>query len=120
MDFTDKKAINGFLEDNEIKDLAQLDLVFKNMAGAMLDKLLEGERDTHLGCSKYDYANKKTDNSRNGYSPKNVKSNYGDVELKIPRDRDGTFEPQVGREISKGHYRHRREDNLYVCQRDDS
>ena len=95
MDFTDKKAINGFLEDNEIKDLVQLDLVFKSMAGAMLDKLLEGERDTHLGYSKYDYANKKTDNSRNGYSPKNVKSNYGDVELKIPRDRDGTFEPQL-------------------------
>jgi len=95
MDFTDKKAINGFLEDNEIEDMAQLDLVFKSMAGAMLDKLLEGERDTHLGYSKYDYANKKTDNSRNGYSPKNVKSNYGDIELKIPRDRDGTFEPQL-------------------------
>lgn len=95
MDFTDKKAINGFLEDNEIKDLAQLDLVFKNMAGAMLDKLLEGERDTHLGYSKYDYANKKTDNSRNGYSPKNVKSNYGDIDLKIPRDRDGSFEPHL-------------------------
>ena len=118
MDFTDKKAINGFLEENEIKDLTQLNLVFKNMAGAMLDKLLEGERDTHLGYSRYDYANKKTDNSRNGYSSKNVKSTYGDVELNIPRDRNSTFEPQlVGKyqKDIKGHYRHRGEDNLYVC-----
>lgn len=95
MDFTDKKAAKGFLEENDIKDLTQLNLVFKNMAGALLDKLLEGERDTHLGYSRYDYANKKTDNSRTGYTPKNVKSTYGDMELNIPRDRNSTFDPRL-------------------------
>jgi transposase-like protein len=95
MDFADKKAVKGFLKDNGIEDLTQLKLVFKSMAGSLLDELLEGERDEHLGYSKHDYANKKTDNSRNGYSSKNVKSTYGEVELNIPRDRKGEFEPQL-------------------------
>jgi transposase-like protein len=95
MDFTDKKAVKGFLHDNGIDNLIELKLVFKNMAGSLLDELLEGERDDHLGYSKHDYANKKTDNSRNGYSSKNVKSNYGELELSIPRDRQGEFEPQL-------------------------
>ena len=95
MDFADKKAVKGFLKDNGIENLTQLKLVFKSMAGSLLDELLEGERDEHLGYSKHDYANKKTDNSRNGYSSKNVKSTYGEVELNIPRDRKGEFEPQL-------------------------
>lgn len=95
MDFADKKAVKSFLQDNGIDNLIQLKLVFKNMAGSLLDELLEGERDDHLGYPKHDYANKKTDNSRNGYSSKNVKSNYGEVELNIPRDRKGEFEPQL-------------------------
>jgi len=97
MDFADKKAVKYFLKDNGIEDLTQLKLVFKSMAGSLLDELLEGERDDHLGYAKHDYVNKKTDNSRNGYSPKNVKSTYGDVELSIPRDRKGEFEPQLVR-----------------------
>lgn len=59
MDFADKKAVKGFLKDNGIEDLTQLKLVFKSMAGSLLDELLEGERDEHLGYSKHDYANKK-------------------------------------------------------------
>jgi len=94
MDFTDRNGLKKFLKDNAINDLAQLNLVFKSMAGAMLDELLEGERDSHLGYQKYDLNNKKTTNSRNGYSKKKVNSTYGDVELNIPRDRQGEFEPQ--------------------------
>ena len=70
-------------------------MAFRGMAGSLLDELLDGERDEHLGYSKHDYANKKTDNSRNGYSSKNVKSTYGELDLNIPRDRKGEFEPQL-------------------------
>jgi len=97
MDFTDKKEVKNFLKEQGIEDLTQLKMVFRSMAGSLLDELLEGERDEHLGYSKHDYANKKTDNSRNGFSSKNVKSTYGDVELNIPRDRKGEFEPQLVR-----------------------
>ena len=97
MDFTDKKEVKNFLKEQGIENLTQLKMAFKGMAGSLLDELLEGERDEHLGYSKHDYSNKRTDNSRNGYSSKNVRSNYGEVELNIPRDRQGEFEPQLVR-----------------------
>jgi putative transposase len=97
MDLADKKEAKNFLKENGIENLTQLKMAFRGMAGSLLDELLEGERDEHLGYSKHDYANKKTDNSRNGYSSKNVKSDYGEVELNIPRDRKGEFEPQLVR-----------------------
>lgn len=48
-----------------------------------------------LGYSKYDYKSKETDNRRNGYRKKTVTSSMGDIDLDIPRDRDGEFEPQI-------------------------
>ena len=58
MDFTDKKAVNGFLKENGIENLTQLKMAFSGMAGSLLDELLDGERDERLGYSKHDYANK--------------------------------------------------------------
>ena len=56
---------------------------------------LEAELDDELGYSKYDYKNKDTDNSRNGHSSKTLRTSFGDVEVSVPRDRKGEFEPQV-------------------------
>ena len=56
---------------------------------------LDGELENELGYSKYDYKNKHTDNSRNGYSTKNVQSCKGEIEIKVPRDRNGEFELQL-------------------------
>ncbi len=56
---------------------------------------LDSELDNELGYSKYDYKNKQTSNSRNGYSPKTVQGSMGEVEIQVPRDRDGEFEPQL-------------------------
>ena len=47
------------------------------------------------GYSKYDYKNKQTDNARNGHYTKTVISSQGDVELSVPRDRNGEYEPQI-------------------------
>ena len=58
-----------------------------------MEKGLELELDEELGYSKYDYRNKATDNSRNGYSSKTLKTSYGEIET--PRDRKGEFEPQL-------------------------
>ena len=65
------------------------------MIGEILEGALEGELESELGYGKYDYQNKDTDNSRNGYSSKTLKSNYGNIEIDVPRDREGTFEPQI-------------------------
>lgn len=57
--------------------------------------MLEAEMDEHLGYSKYDYRAKETTDSRNGFSKKTVTSSMGPLTLDIPREREGTFEPQV-------------------------
>jgi len=95
MDFTDKETLRKFIKDNDIQDIVQLNMFIKKMMGGMIEELLEVERDEHLGYAKHDTANKETDNSRNGYSPKTVRSSQGDIELKIPRDRKGEFEPRI-------------------------
>ena len=56
---------------------------------------LEAELDEELGYSKYDYKNKETDNSRNGHSSKRLCTSFGEVDVSVPRDRKGEFEPQV-------------------------
>lgn len=65
------------------------------MVGEVLENGLEAELDDELGYSKYDYRNKDTYNSRNGYSRKSVKTSAGSVEIAVPRDRNGDFEPQI-------------------------
>ena len=61
----------------------------------ILEGALDQEMDEELGYSKYDYRNKETDNSRNGHSQKTMHTSYGDMEIDIPRDRKGEFEPQI-------------------------
>ena len=61
----------------------------------ILEGTLDAEMDEELGYSKYDYKNKETDNSRNGYSSKTMHTRYGDMDIDVPRDCKGEFEPQV-------------------------
>jgi len=95
MDLTDRKAVREYLKQNDVKDVVQVDQLLKKLAGMMIEELLEAERDEHLGYGKHDARNKNTDNSRNGYSPKTVRSSQGEMELKIPRDRKSEFQPQI-------------------------
>ena len=69
--------------------------MLKDLLGDTLQGMLEAEMDDHLGYSKYDYQNKETSDSRNGYRKKTVTSSMGPITLDIPRDREGTFKPQA-------------------------
>jgi len=69
--------------------------MLKDIFADVLQKSLEAEMDEEFGYSKYDYRNKETDNSRNGYSGKTMKTSMSEVDLKVPRDRDGEYEPQI-------------------------
>jgi putative transposase len=60
-----------------------------------VEKMLEGELDAHLGYQKHDKLNKSTPNSRNGFTEKSVKTEHGELAIKVPRDRDSSFEPQI-------------------------
>ena len=67
----------------------------REMMSVLLEGVLDQELDEELGCSKYDYRNKETDNSRNGHSTKTMHTSYGDMEMAVPRDRNGDYEPQL-------------------------
>jgi transposase-like protein len=90
-----KEFINKLIAHYKPETAQDVQDMLKDLLGDTLQGLLKAEMDDELGYSKYDYANKDTDNSRNGYSKKNVVSSMGGINLDIPRDRNGEFEPQV-------------------------
>lgn len=90
-----KAFINGLIEHYKPETAQDVQDMLKDLLGDTLQGLLESEMENELGYSKYDYANKDTNNSRNGYSKKNVVSSMGEIGLDIPRDRNGEFEPQI-------------------------
>ena len=92
-----KAFINSLLEHYQPTDANDVQEMLKDLLGDTLQGMLEAEMDQKLGYSKYDYQNKATDDSRNGYSKKTVKSSLGEIDLDIPRDRKGEFEPQIVR-----------------------
>ena len=67
----------------------------KDLFGPMFEAMLQGEMNHHLGYDSNDKGPKKDDNRRNGYGKKTLKTTQGEVETEAPRNRDGSFEPQV-------------------------
>ena len=83
------------MQELDINDMSDINALFKEFIGDILENGLEAELDDELGYSKYDYRNKDTDNSRNGHSTKTMKTSFGEVDIDVPRDRKGEFEPQL-------------------------
>ena len=90
-----REKMSSLLQELKVSSMEDIHDLFKEMIGTFLENGLEGELDEELGYSKYDYKNKDTDNSRNGHSSKTLRTSFGDVEVSVPRDRKGEFEPQV-------------------------
>jgi putative transposase len=67
----------------------------KELMKALVERMLGGELTHHLGYEKHEVAGYKSGNSRNGKSLKTLKSEAGEVTIEVPRDRNGTFEPQL-------------------------
>jgi transposase-like protein len=62
----------------------------------VLDTALAAEMSDHLGYDKHDPMGRNRGNSRNGTRPKTVLTEIGPVEIEVPRDRDGSFDPVLG------------------------
>ena len=90
-----KEKLRELMSQLDIKNFSDINSLFKEMVSDILENGLEAELEDELGYSKYDYRNKETDNSRNGYSQKHLKTSFGDVDINVPRDRKGEFEPQL-------------------------
>ena len=76
--------------------------LLKQLTKAVIERCLEAELDTHLGYAKHARQGNATGNRRNGQSQKTLKGEQGQVEIEVPRDRQGSFEPQL---VQKGQTR---------------
>lgn len=78
-----------------IDDLTGKDGVFARLFGKTLSAMLEGEMSAHLGYEPYEAKGRNSGNSRNGKRERQVKTSSGEVEVSVPRDRNGSFQPQA-------------------------
>lgn len=91
----DNIKLKELIAEYGIKDMNDVHEFVKMLTSETIQAALDAELDSELGYSKYDYKNKQTSNSRNGHSTKTVQGSMGEMELQIPRDREGEFEPQL-------------------------
>ena len=96
-----KEFIQQFLAQNDIKSAHDIEIALRDMMKETLQTMLENELTQQLGYDKYEYSDGEKTNYRNGYSKKTVHSTNGDIELNIPRDRNGEFEPIIVEKGSK-------------------
>mgnify|MGYP000311207186 FL=1 len=89
------EVFKRLIEDYNIKSTDDIKDMLKDLLGGTIQTMLEAEIEDNLGYSKHNYKEKITNNSRNGHSNKTVRSEYGTIDLDIPRDRNGEFEPQI-------------------------
>jgi putative transposase len=90
-----KEILRDYINEQKFTSPTEVLTAMKSMFKDILQETLEAEMDSQLGYDKYDISEKRTPNSRNGYSKKTVKSELGAVELNIPRDRNGEFESKI-------------------------
>jgi putative transposase len=90
-----RAKIRELLQASNISSMVDIQNLFKETIAEFMENGLDAELDDELGYSKYDYKDKDTDNSRNGHSSKTLRTSFGDVDVAIPRDRKGEFEPQL-------------------------
>ena len=89
------KLVKEILKNGDIKTVFDVESKLKQSFGKVIQSMLEEEMNEYLGHEKYEYSKENKTNYRNGSSTKKVKSNLGELEIKIPRDRNGEFEPII-------------------------
>ena len=88
--------LDNFLTDDFFKQFKtgeQLHNFLRQLQKRGIEKMLEGELDGHLGYDKNEQSD--NPNARNGYGKKKIRTSYGESEIRVPRDRDGSFNPMI-------------------------
>lgn len=91
----EKSLMRQLIEERGIRDMDGVHALVKELTAGLIQECMDAELEEELGYSRYDYKNKRTDNSRNGSYSKTVSSSQGEIDLKVPRDRNGDYEPQI-------------------------
>lgn len=83
------------LNQYQPKSVEDMQNALKDIFGPMFEAMLQGEMTNHLGYESNDRGPKDSENRRNGYGRKTLKTTGGDVTIQVPRDREGSFDPQL-------------------------
>ena len=88
-----RNIIAGLLQEYDIRTAKDIEDTLKDLMSGTIQEMLEAEMDEHLGYSSYE----RSDNTdyRNGKKTKKIRGNFGETEIEVPQDRDGSFEPKV-------------------------
>ena len=92
---TINQLFNLMQEEYDLKSASDVESALLDMFGGFIEQALEAELNQHLGYSRYDFRNKSTSNSRNGRKNKRIQTRLGETTIQTPRDREGSFEPQI-------------------------
>ena len=77
------EQIKQLIKEKNLKTVTDVHNALKEMFGETIQRMLEAELENELGYSKYNYKDKKTTNSRNGYSRKDVQTDMGEVQESV-------------------------------------
>jgi len=92
----DNELIDKLLKDyKKPEDLVGENGLLKELTKRLLERAMSAEMTEHVGYEKHDATGDNTGNSRNGTSAKTLKGSFGTMPIEVPRDRNGTFEPQI-------------------------
>ena len=90
-----REKIRELLETAGVSGMEDIQQLFRETIAEFMENGLDCELDEHLGYDRYDTKGKTTDDSRNGYSSKTLRTSFGDTSIQVPRDRKGEFDPVI-------------------------
>ena len=92
----DNELIDNLLKDyKKPEDIIGENGLLKQLTKQLLERAMAAELTEHVGYEKHDAVGHKSGNSRNGKSAKTLKGSFGTMPIEVPRDRNGSFEPQI-------------------------
>ncbi|EMF83196.1 transposase, mutator family [Leptospira weilii serovar Topaz str. LT2116] len=97
-----EELLDELIKGKTAEELIGQEGLLKQLTKSLVERAMQGEMTHHLGYEKHASSGNNSGNSRNGKSSKKLKGDFGTIDLEIPRDRNGSFEPQI---IQKGQSR---------------
>ena len=89
------KLVQAIIDEYQPETARDVQEALKDIFSPIFESMLQGEMNSHLGYENNAKGSKETQNRRNGYISKNVKTSMGEMTIDVPRDRDGSFEPVI-------------------------
>lgn len=101
MGLLSKDQLRELIKEKHLVTADDVQNMLKEMFAETLQEMLEAELDTELGYPKNGSSPEGGNNRRNGHTKKSVRSQYGELDIEVPRDREGDFEPTVVKKHQK-------------------